>query len=215
MTGLEKIEWISGAVPNIGLNVTFMVFGAAGLAFNIFTRWVHTSLFIALLIYQPRSIREHRIAERDNVFKQLFKRLQESATERTEPFHTAAILASIPGDGASANLLVIAPDCGRIRDRLLRVAGAVFVCLGSNVRASSGKDNPCACHQDGFPIVGRYLGMEPNRCLGRQSPQAVRPVSFGLLFVLFSLPIGSLYSLSLWQQREGGSGRSLRSAFVS
>ena len=144
-----------------------MVFGAAGLAFNIFTRWVYTSLFIALLIYQPRSVREHRIAELCNVSGQLFKRLQEPARERTEPFHTAAVLASIPGDGASADLLVIAPDCGRFRDRLLRVVGPVLVCLGTHVCASSGEDNPCARHQDRFPIVGRYLGMEPNRCLGR------------------------------------------------
>ena len=166
VTGLEKIEWISGAVPNIGLNVTFMVFGAAGLAFNIFTRWAHTSLFIALLIYRPRSFREHRIAELYNVSGQLFKRLQESATERTEPLHPAAVLASIPGDGASADLLVIAPDGGRFRDRILRVVGAFFVCLGPHVRASSWEDNPCARHQDRVSSSGRYLDMEPNRCPG-------------------------------------------------
>ena len=166
VTGLEKIGWISGAVPNIGLNVTFMVFGAGGLAFNIFTRWVYTSLFIALLIYQPRSIREHRIAELYNVSEQLFKRLQEPTTERTESVHAPAVPASIPSDGASADLLVIAPDSGRIHDRLLRVVGAIFVCLGSDVRASSGEDNPCARHQDRVSFVRRYLGVEFNRCCG-------------------------------------------------
>lgn len=45
--GLDRVKWISDIVPNVGLNVTFMIFGAVGLAFNIFTRWVHTSLFFS------------------------------------------------------------------------------------------------------------------------------------------------------------------------
>ena len=62
--GLDKVEWISGMVPNVGLNVAFMIFGAAGLAFNIFTRLVHTSLvFLALLIYQPRSLGYHHLTK--------------------------------------------------------------------------------------------------------------------------------------------------------
>lgn len=36
--GLDKVEWINDTVPNVGLNVAFMTFGAVGLAFNIFTR---------------------------------------------------------------------------------------------------------------------------------------------------------------------------------
>jgi len=144
-----------------------MVFGAGGLAFNIFTRWAHTSLLSALLIYQPRSIREYRIAEPCNVSGQLFKRLQEPATERAEPVYAIAVFASIPCDGGSADLLAIAPDGGRFRDRLLRVAGAILVCLGTHVRASSGEDNPRARHQDRVSFVGRHLGMEPNRCAGR------------------------------------------------
>jgi len=35
--GLNKVEWINDIVPNVGLNVAFMIFGAVGLAFNIFT----------------------------------------------------------------------------------------------------------------------------------------------------------------------------------
>ena len=73
--GLDQIEWISRAVPNVGLNVAFMLFGAAGLAFNIFTRCIR-HFFFAPLIYQPRSLREHRFAELElhqnscsNVFK--------------------------------------------------------------------------------------------------------------------------------------------------
>jgi len=50
VTRLERIGWISKTVPNVGLNVAFMMFGAAGLAFNIFTRWVHTSLFSPLFL---------------------------------------------------------------------------------------------------------------------------------------------------------------------
>ena len=46
---LDKVEWISGTVPNVGLNVAFMIFGAVALAFNIFTRWVYTSLFLLFL----------------------------------------------------------------------------------------------------------------------------------------------------------------------
>lgn len=63
--GLNKVEWINDIVPNVGLNVAFMIFGAVGLAFNIFTRWVCTSLFFffLVLIYQPRSPREHNLAE--------------------------------------------------------------------------------------------------------------------------------------------------------
>lgn len=182
--GLEKVGWISEAVPNIGLNVTFMVFGAAGLAFNIFTRWVYTSPLSAALIYQPRF---DRPAERCNVFEQLFKRVQEPATERTEPVHAAVVLASIPGDGASADLLVIASKCGRFRDHLLGVAGAVLVCLGSHVRASSGEDHPCARHQDRVSFGGPYLDMERNWCAGCESPQDTWPVRipltpFGIVF---------------------------------
>ena len=38
VVGLNKNEWISKRVPNVGLNVAFMIFGAAALAFNIVTR---------------------------------------------------------------------------------------------------------------------------------------------------------------------------------
>lgn len=164
--GLEKVKWISDAVPNVGLNVAFMIFGAAALAFNIVTRWVHTSLFFTPLIYQPRSLREYRIAELYNVSEQLFKRLQEPETKRTGPVHATVVSASIPGDGASADLLVIPPKCRRFRNRLLRIAGAVLVRLGSDVCASSRKDHPCARHQDRFPFAGPYMDMERNWCPG-------------------------------------------------
>jgi len=39
VTGLEKVGWISETLPNVGLNVSFMLFGAGGLAFNIFTSY--------------------------------------------------------------------------------------------------------------------------------------------------------------------------------
>lgn len=48
ITGLERIGWINETVPNVGLNVAFMMFGAACLAFNIVTRWVYTSLFLSI-----------------------------------------------------------------------------------------------------------------------------------------------------------------------
>ena len=138
-----------------------MLFGAVGLAFNIFTRWVHTSPFFLLSIGHV-----HRLAELQIVPKQLFERLQEPQTERTEPFHPAAVPASIPDDGASADLLVIPPKCRRFRNRLLRIAGAVLVRLGSDVCASSRKDHPCARHQDRFPFAGPYMDMERNWCPG-------------------------------------------------
>jgi len=37
--GLDKVKWISEAVPNVGLNVTFLLIGGAGLAFNIVTSY--------------------------------------------------------------------------------------------------------------------------------------------------------------------------------
>lgn len=39
VVGLDKVEWIRSNVPNVGLNVAFMLFGAAGLAFNIVTSY--------------------------------------------------------------------------------------------------------------------------------------------------------------------------------
>jgi len=39
VTGLGRIEWIRERVPNIGMNVAFMVFGAVALAFNIVTSY--------------------------------------------------------------------------------------------------------------------------------------------------------------------------------
>ena len=122
-----------------------------------------------------------------NVPEQLFKCLQEPPTERTEPVHAAAVPASIPCDGASANLLVIAPECRRLRDHLFRIASAVFMCLGYHVRASSREDHPRACHQDRLSFIGLYLDMEHNRCSGRESAQTIWPVSFRLLFVFSSL----------------------------
>ena len=163
------------------------MFGAVGLAFNIFTRWVHTSpfiLFFAFLIYRPRSLREYRLVEISIALKQLFKRLQESATEWGEPFHTTTVLASISSDSASANLLAIAPECGRFRDHLFRVVGAVLVCVGSYVRPSSGEDYTRARHEDRVSFIGLHLDMERNWCLGCQSAQDIWLVSFDLLFVL-------------------------------
>jgi ethanolaminephosphotransferase len=37
-THLDRIPQVPQHVPNIGLNESFMVFGASGLAFNIFSR---------------------------------------------------------------------------------------------------------------------------------------------------------------------------------
>lgn len=50
-----------------------------------------------------------RLTENLIVPKQLLERLQELSTERTESFHAASVLASIPGNGTSTALLVIAP----------------------------------------------------------------------------------------------------------
>jgi hypothetical protein len=62
--GLDKVAWISDTVPNVGLNVAFMIFATLALAFNIFIRWAHTSLvFLALDIYQPRSLRNHQFTK--------------------------------------------------------------------------------------------------------------------------------------------------------
>jgi ethanolaminephosphotransferase len=40
LTRLENIEWIASHVPNIGINVCFMIFSIVALAFNIVTRCV-------------------------------------------------------------------------------------------------------------------------------------------------------------------------------
>jgi ethanolaminephosphotransferase len=40
-TRLNRIPQVVQHVPNIGLNESFMVFGAFALAFNIVSRWVH------------------------------------------------------------------------------------------------------------------------------------------------------------------------------
>jgi len=37
---LERIEWISSHVPDVGINVCFMIFSTFALAFNIVTRCV-------------------------------------------------------------------------------------------------------------------------------------------------------------------------------
>lgn len=41
ITGLYKVDWVARYIPNVGLNESFMVFGALGLAFNILTRSYH------------------------------------------------------------------------------------------------------------------------------------------------------------------------------
>jgi hypothetical protein len=35
---LEDVEWIASRVPNLAINVCFMLFAGLGLAFNIVTR---------------------------------------------------------------------------------------------------------------------------------------------------------------------------------
>ena len=51
---LDKVEWISETVPNVGLNVVFMILAGVALAFNIITRWVR---YVTGLIYRSRSFR--------------------------------------------------------------------------------------------------------------------------------------------------------------
>lgn len=41
VTGLDKVDLVARYIPDIGLNDSFMVFGAFGLAFNILTRSYH------------------------------------------------------------------------------------------------------------------------------------------------------------------------------
>lgn len=38
LTGLDKVDLVTRYIPDLGLNDSFMVFGAFGLAFNIITR---------------------------------------------------------------------------------------------------------------------------------------------------------------------------------
>ena len=40
LTGLENVEWIASRVPNLAINVCFMLFAVFALAFNIVTRCV-------------------------------------------------------------------------------------------------------------------------------------------------------------------------------
>lgn len=40
LTRLENVEWIASRVPNLAINVCFMLFAGVGLAFNIITRCV-------------------------------------------------------------------------------------------------------------------------------------------------------------------------------
>lgn len=46
VTGLDKVDLVARYIPDIGLNVSFMVFGAFGLAFNILTRSYHIHLVL-------------------------------------------------------------------------------------------------------------------------------------------------------------------------
>ena len=167
------------------MNVAFMVFGAVALAFNIVTRWVYTSLFFYICLSTGHVHAANiGLVEPYSALEQLFKRVQESGTERTESVHTAAVSASIPCDCASANPLAVASQCGRFGDHLLRVAGAVLVCLGAGVCAPGGKDNTGARNQDRVSFVGRHMDMERNRGGGRKSAQDNWPVSFERRFCI-------------------------------
>ena len=47
---LERFDWIASRVPNLPINVCFMLFSGFGLAFNIVTRRVLRSSVLLLLI---------------------------------------------------------------------------------------------------------------------------------------------------------------------
>jgi hypothetical protein len=94
--GLEKVKWISDGSKHRPERYLHGIWSGRPRVQYIYEVGEYVTLSCSPYL-SATFLREYRLAELYNVPDQLFKRLQESATERTEPIYTAAVFASIPG----------------------------------------------------------------------------------------------------------------------
>ena len=96
VTGLEGIGWIGERVPNVGMNVGFMIFGAVALAFNIVTRWVYTLPFLSYLsaTFTPQTLGLLNLNPGPNSYSNVYKSRVQSGQS---PFTPLLYLLPFPG----------------------------------------------------------------------------------------------------------------------
>jgi hypothetical protein len=146
-TRLKNIEWIASRVPNLPMNVCFMLFSGFALAFNIVTRCV-----------LPSSVPLPLIGD------QLHQRFQSTPRLPGFRFETTAIPSSISCVCLCAASMAESTILAKLGHHLLACICPVSLCLGPTIRTCCRTDDYRTCHQPTSPGVGPDVHLEYHRC---------------------------------------------------
>ncbi|KAE9405305.1 hypothetical protein BT96DRAFT_988586 [Gymnopus androsaceus JB14] len=151
---LSHVYHIADMIPDIGLGGTFMVFGAFGLAFNVFSSYANVRTAMSF----------QQIHDATTFPPPAFRVLGHPQIDDTVPF----VKLHSPSFLSSSNLLFLY----WVHNLAIPAVRTLPLCVGTTIRAPGWEDDSGACYQRSISDVGFQMVAECSRRIRREFTEA-------------------------------------------